>query len=185
MEHVVVAHKLARYVTRQGDAFVLGGKSAYAKHPEGICSMCALRLSCVDVGRSDDPVSSCEDIVMPVGFEDKIGTDKNLFNTVRLGHNTAEKFREGDPIALVDRKGLVYGAGVVKQSIKATKTEMLSVHAHMNHTQLHMDKADAPKRLWGIVAKIYHNFMKTDEPVFSVLYIERDDSVISRNRTLN
>lgn len=185
MDQVVVAHKMARYVTRQGDSFVLSGKSAYAKHPEGICAICALRMSCADVGRSNDPVSSCDNMVMPVGFEDKIGTDKKLFNTVRLGHNTAEKFRAGDPVALVDRKGVVYGGGVVREAVKASKAEMLAQHAHMNHTQLHMDKANAPARLWGIVAKIYHKFMKTDEPVFSVLYIERDDSVVSRGRTLN
>lgn len=107
---------------REGEAFITGPQ-------ESLCVECGV-LDCEKRG----DVQSCSEMQPIISMRDMIGTDKRVFNTMRLYGAWAKRLRAGDPVVLTCKEERL--ECVVVRTESGPFDDIFLQHAHMNHTAL-------------------------------------------------
>ena len=102
---------------------------------------------------------------------------EGYFNTFRLGGFYFKHLSAGETVALCDSKAkLIFGRAIVEAVVQGPLSQMLTEHAHMNHTQLANDEAvNASESLMLVIRRLYGPHIATESKKTTVIYLRRID----------
>lgn len=156
--------------------------SVAQKSIKSLCARCAANTDCkkkaslerlVKGGMIDAKITSCSAYEFPIAFIDQTGTDKEHFNTFRMGKAWSSRLNEGDTIGLVDKNNELYGKAIVTDVFSGSKDDMLLTHGAMNHLMIDRYLAFEPSDLARVLRNCYGNLIYKNNDMVSVIYLRR------------
>ncbi len=112
--------------------------------------------------------------VRVIGFAPPIVGVEKSFNTFRIGSFYTKNLKEGEEVLLLNEKEkMIFGRARVSKIDDGKLRELCLIHAHMNHSHLHVDPSQAPAMLFKKLQRLYGPHIAEPNKRATVVYLER------------
>lgn len=147
-----------------------------------ICNHCARQVAgCKVKWALDDEFVTvsrdkrCADFVPVLGFRRPLlGFENERFSTFRLGDAWRKRLYKGALVGLYNKdKGELFGYAEVEKLELDGLRSACERFSHFNHSQLHLDKENAPQRMYKRLSKLYGPSAASENKLTTVIFLRK------------
>lgn len=142
-----------------------------ARSENGCSAKAALDEEFLEVSRD----KRCGDFIPVLGFvQPLLGFENDRFSTFRIGKAWYERLYHGAMVALYNKdRQVIFGYAEVERIELDGLKSACERFAHFNHSQLHLDKENAPKRMYERLSRLYGPSATTENRPTTVIFLRK------------